>query len=110
MPTDLSESAGASASAPRAGISPGKRLALELSVGALLGFSGWSFAGPTVISWWYEPPSKDAFSCAGSVRMALGEFVKMQLGSALVGALGLALVLFVIRRAFRPKSGPTTSA
>jgi hypothetical protein len=80
----------------------GRRTALELAVGAVLGFLGWSFAGPTIIGWWYEPPSKDAFSCAGSVKMALAEFVKMQLFSAIGGAVGFALLLFVGRRVFRP--------
>jgi hypothetical protein len=68
---------------------PGKsvwrRFALELAVGAVLGFLAWSLSGPTIISWWYEPPSRDAFSCAGSVRIALLQFVKMQLGAAVVG-------------------------
>jgi hypothetical protein len=67
----------------------------------VLGFLAWSLSGPTIISWWYEPPSRDAFSCAGSVRMALLQFVKMQLGAAVVGAFGFALLLFVGRRVFR---------
>ena len=79
----------------------GRRLALELAIGAVLGFVAWSLTGPTVISWWYEPPSKDAFSCAGSVRIALAQFVKMQLGAALFGAGGFAAVLFGGRRIFR---------
>jgi Mg/Co/Ni transporter MgtE len=79
----------------------GRRLALELVIGAVLGFVVWSFGGPTIISWWYEPPSRDAFSCAGSVRMALAQFVKMQLGAALFGAVAFALLLFGGRRIFK---------
>lgn len=79
----------------------GRRLGLELAVGAVLGFVAWSLAGPTVIGWWYEPPSKDAFSCAGSVRIALSQFVKMQLGAAVGGAAGFAALLFAGRRIFR---------
>lgn len=52
-----------------------RRLALEVAVGAVLGFLTWSIVGPSVMGWWYEPPSKDAFSCAGSVRNALSQFV-----------------------------------
>jgi hypothetical protein len=84
--------------------SPGRRFLLELAIGAVLGFIAWSLAGPTVIGWWYEPPSKDAFSCAGSVRTALSQFVKMQLGAAVAGAGGLATLLFAGRRIFRPSS------
>jgi hypothetical protein len=84
--------------------STGRRLLLELAIGAILGFIAWSLAGPTVIGWWYEPPSKDAFSCAGSVRVALGQFVKMQLGAALGGAAGFAALLFAGRRIFRPSA------
>ena len=73
----------------------------QLAGGAVLGFVGSSLLGPTVISWWYEPPSKDAFSCAGSVRSALGQFVTMQLVCAALGAAGLTLIVFLIRRAVR---------
>jgi len=84
----------------------GRRLALELAVGAVIGFVAWSLTGPTVIGWWYEPPSKDAFSCAGSVRNALTQFVEMQLGAAIIGALGFAALLFGARRFFKKKPAP----
>lgn len=70
----------------------------EILAGSAIGFLVWSFVGPQLISWWYEPPSKDAFSCAGSVRDALQKFVVMQLVSALVGAVVLGVVLLLGRR------------
>jgi uncharacterized membrane protein YesL len=75
-----------------------------LAGGAVLGFAGSSLGGPSVISWWYEPPSKDAFSCASSVRTALSQFVTMQLISAGIGAVGLALIVYVIRRALKNRA------
>lgn len=78
-----------------------RRLGAQLAVGAVLGFALSSFGGPSVIGWWYEPPSKDAFSCAGTVRMALGQFVTMQLTCAAVGGAGAMLVVFLVRRALR---------
>ena len=75
-----------------------KRTGVGAAIGAVLGFVVWSFVGPAVISWWYEPPSKDAFSCAGSVKTALSQFVTMQLISAAVGAAVLGVILFVLRR------------
>jgi len=81
-----------------------RRSALEAALGAVLGFVVWSFGGPAVISWWYEPPSRDAFSCAGSVKTALSQFVTMQLISAVVGAVGAGLLLFALRRARRQGS------
>jgi hypothetical protein len=84
--------------------SPVKLMMAQLAGGAVLGFTLSSVFGPTVISWWYEPPSRDAFSCAGSVRTALGQFVTMQLIAASVGALGLALLVFLIRRSFRGRA------
>lgn len=81
-----------------------RRSALEAALGAVVGFVVWSLGGPAVISWWYEPPSRDAFSCAGSVKTALSQFVTMQLISALVGAVGAGLLLFTLRRARRQGS------
>jgi hypothetical protein len=78
-----------------------KLVSAQLAGGAVLGFVLSSVFGPTVISWWYEPPSRDAFSCAGSVRTALGQFVTMQLVAAGVGAVVLTLLVFLIRRAMR---------
>lgn len=82
-------------------------LRLILSVlagGAVLGFAGSSVVGPTMISWWYEPPSKDAFSCAGSVRQALSQFVTMQLLCAGLGALGLTVIVLLVRRALKNRA------
>lgn len=81
------------------------RFALAATVGALVGLVGSSLGGPAVISWWYEPPSKDAFSCAGSVKTALSQFVVMQLGCALVGAVALALIVFLVRRSRANRQG-----
>lgn len=83
-----------------------KRTATGAAIGAVLGFVAWSVIGPAVISWWYEPPSKDAFSCAGSVKTALSQFVMMQLISAAIGAGGLAVTLFALRRDKSAQSAP----
>lgn len=80
---------------------PFSRTLLELAVGAVVGFAVCSFGGPSLIAWWYEPPSGDAFSCAGTVRVALTQFVTMQLVFAASGGAGTALSLFFIRRALR---------
>ena len=72
-----------------------------LAGGAVLGFAGSSMVGPSVIGWWYEPPIKDAFSCASSVRAALGQFVKMQLTCAAVGAVVLTVIALLIRRSLK---------
>lgn len=85
-----------------------KRTASSAAVGAVVGFVAWSIIGPAVISWWYEPPSKDAFSCAGSVKTALSQFVWMQLVSAAVGATGLAVIWFALKRGKGAQSAPTS--
>ena len=78
--------------------STAKRTAIEVGGGALLGLVLSSLGGPAVISWWYEPPSRDAFSCAGSVKTALSQFVMMQLFCAFVGAVVVAVAFFFGRR------------
>ena len=35
---------------------PSRRIGVQLSVGGVLGFVGWSLGGPAVIAWWYAPP------------------------------------------------------
>lgn len=80
------------------GSSGAKRVAIQMTIGAFLGLTVWSVGGPKVISWWYEPPSKDAFSCAPSVRVALGQFVYSQLAAAAVGAVLIALTVGLVRR------------
>jgi len=80
-----------------------RRIGAQLAVGAVLGFAASSFGGPAVIGWWYEPPIKDAFSCASSVRAALTQFVKMQLICAVLGAVIATLAVFFVRRALKKR-------
>lgn len=75
-----------------------KRLLVEWLAGGAVGFLLCSVFGPGVIGWWYEPPSKDALSCASTVRGALGQFVRMQLMMAVGGAVIIGLLLFLGRR------------
>jgi len=87
-----------------------KKTILQLGAGVALGFLVACLFGPRVISFWYQPPSKDAFSCAGSVESALTQFVWLQLGFAAVGGLGLWLALVFGGRLFRRKGAAKTSA
>lgn len=80
-----------------------KKTVLQLGVGVALGFLVASLAGPRMISFWYQPPSKDAFSCAGSVEKALSSFVLLQLVSGALGGFVLWLVIFFARRLWRKK-------
>lgn len=80
-----------------------KRLAIELSVGLVLGFAGWLLVGPGIISLWYKAPS-GGLSCGPSVQDALQQFVTMELWSALAGALGFVALLFGARRIFKSRS------
>lgn len=76
------------------------RISLPLAGGALLGLLGWCFFGPTVVSWWYEPPVKDALSCAPSVRQAVTDFVKWGLGVAAISATVTLTLVSLARRRF----------
>jgi hypothetical protein len=86
------------------------RITLPLTVGALLGLLGWSFGGPTVVSWWYEPPVKDALSCAPSVRQAVSDFVRWGLGVAALSALVTLTLVSLVRRRFGGSTPPPPSA
>jgi hypothetical protein len=78
-----------------------KLLGAQMAGGAVLGFVGSSLLGPGTIALLYKPPSGDAFSCADTVKTALGQFVAMQLTCAAIGAVGLTLIVFLVRRALR---------
>jgi hypothetical protein len=82
-------------------------IGVQLAVGGVLGFAASSFVGPAIIGWWYEPPIKDAFSCASSVRAALSQFVTMQLICAAVGGAAATLTVFLVRRALRNRASQT---
>jgi hypothetical protein len=75
-----------------------RRVGLQAAVGAVLGFVGWSLAGPGMVSLYYEPLSRDALSCGNDVKQALSKFVLMQLTFAAVGAAIVAVSMFFIRR------------
>ena len=80
-----------------------RRIAIELAVGLVLGFAGWLFVGPAIISLWYKAPS-GGLSCGPSVQDALRQFVEMELWCALAGAVGFVAVLFAGRRILKSKS------
>ena len=87
-----------------------KHLPMQLVSGAVIGFAASCFFGPGFLGWWYEPPIKDAFSCATSVRAALSQFVVMQLISAALGCVAAVLSVFFVRRALAKRNAQPTKA
>jgi hypothetical protein len=80
--------------------SPARRIGATLAVGGVLGFAGWSFAGPAIIGWWYEPPVKEIYSCASSVQSAVRQFVIAQFLCAALGGIATLLIMYFVRRTF----------
>jgi len=80
-----------------------RRRAVEGAVGMLAGLVVACLSGPAFVSFWYKPPSGDAFSCAGTVTEALAYFVKLELFAGLVGGAFILLVSFLFRRALRKR-------
>jgi hypothetical protein len=95
---------------PSSGGARSRHFGAQLAGGATLGFAASCFFGPGFLGWWYEPPIKDAFSCASSVRAALSQFVKMQLISAAVGGVLAMVVVFFVRRALQRPEPPVQPA
>jgi hypothetical protein len=85
--------------------SPARRIGTTLAVGSVLGFIGWSLAGPAVIGWWYEPPVKEIYSCASSVESAVRQFVIAQLVCAALGGIAVSLSVYFVRRALGGGAG-----
>lgn len=74
-----------------------RRFAIVGALGALAGFVLFCVFGPGLIGWWYAPPGRDALSCGPAVAAALGEFVKLQLGSAVGGSVVLLALMALFR-------------
>jgi Mg/Co/Ni transporter MgtE len=84
----------------------GRRLIVELLIGAAVGMLLVGIVGPGIVAWWYQPPIADAFSCASSVRAALEQFVWLQLSAAVGLALASTLISFLVRRRLGKKPSP----
>jgi len=86
-----------------------RRRAIEGAIGMLAGLVLACLAGPGFISLWYKPPSGDAFSCAGTVTEAVGDFVKLELGAGILGGAFILLVSFLFRRMLRKRREARTA-
>ena len=80
-----------------------RRTWLVACVGVILGFTFACMKGPTLVSWLFKP-LQDSFSCSGSVNEALTQFVELQLGCAVLGAVVALAGLFFWRRFFRRRA------
>lgn len=89
--------------AAEASVSTGRRTLIEAVVGAFIGFAGWNFVGPKIISWWYQPPASEALSCSSSVDLALSQFVFTGLVITVISAVAAALLMFFVRRKLRAR-------
>jgi hypothetical protein len=89
--------------------SPARRRGVEAAIGMLAGLVLACVSGPAFVSFWYRPPSGDAFNCAGTVTEALGDFVKLELFAGLVGAAFILLVSFFFRRTLRRRREARTA-
>jgi glycopeptide antibiotics resistance protein len=83
---------------------------MQLAIGAVIGFTVTCIFGPGLLGWWYEPPVKEVFSCASSVRGAIGQFVIMQLISAAIGAVFVFVIVTLVRRRFGKRVPPAPVA
>jgi hypothetical protein len=88
---------------------PLRRRSVEAAVGMLAGLVLACLSGPAFVSFWYKPPSGDAFSCAGTVTEALAYFVKLELFAGLAGGSLILLVSFFIRRMLRKRREARTA-
>jgi hypothetical protein len=86
-----------------------RRRAIEGAVGMLAGLVLACLAGPAFVSFWYKPPSGDAFNCAGTVTEALAYFVKLELFAGMLGGAFILLTSFLLRRMLRKRREARTA-
>jgi membrane protein DedA with SNARE-associated domain len=77
-------------------------MSLLAGVGATLGFLLWSLMGQGAVSILFGSLG-GTFTCKTDVEHALQQFVKLQLYSALAGAVVVPLLTWLIRRTFGKK-------
>ena len=77
-----------------------KRTLTELSVGAVVGFVVWCLVGRSLTSMLFGSLG-GTFSCKADVEVGLDKFVSMQIYSALVGAVVVAIAMAVGRKMLR---------
>lgn len=82
---------------------PLRRRGIEGALGMLVGLVLACVGGPRFVSFWYKPPSGDAFNCSGTVSEALRYFVELQLVAGLIGGAFILLVSFLFRRMLRKR-------
>jgi ABC-type antimicrobial peptide transport system permease subunit len=86
-----------------------KRTLLEMMAGGFLGFLIWCVAGQGLTSMLFTSIG-GSFSCQLDVENALGRFVRMQLYSAIAGALVCAVALAFARRALTKRRNARAAA
>lgn len=77
-----------------------RRTLLVACCGLILGLALFTILGPSVVSWSYRP-LRESLSCSPTVDEALGNFVRLQLGSGVAGLVIALTGLFFWRRFFR---------
>ena len=82
-----------------------RRIAVLIAVGALGGFVLFCVFGPGLVTWYWTTPAKDAFSCEPSVSEAVRGFVKLQMWSAVAGAVALLVLVVILRALWRKITG-----
>ncbi|HMA93603.1 MAG TPA: hypothetical protein VKP30_13000 [Polyangiaceae bacterium] len=90
------------------GMSLAKQLLLACAVGAALGFLCCSIFGQSAVSLLFGSLG-GTFTCKADVEQALQRFVRLQLYSALSGAVLVALLTWLVRRALGKKKSARVS-
>lgn len=80
-----------------------RRTLVELTIGAVIGFVVWCLIGKSLTSMLFASLG-GSFSCKADVEVALDKFVSMQVYSALAGAVVVAVVMAIVRRALKNRS------
>lgn len=86
-----------------------KRTLLELMAGGFIGFLIWCVVGQRLISMLFSSIG-GSFNCQADVMNGLSRFVRMQLYSAIAGAVVFALALALARRALAKRRSARAAA
>lgn len=86
-----------------------KRALVFSTFGLILGSVLSTWIGPSLLSWWFEPPVQMAVNCTEPIQWAMQRLVIFQSVGAVVGLVaGFVLSLFFIVKG-RKKTAPANS-
>lgn len=76
-----------------------KKFILFVAIGVFIGNFSATFFGPSLLTWWFEPPVNTPINCTEPIKWAMERLVTLQMtGSAIGLFFGLLSAFFLFKK------------